>query len=324
MRQLIRRRQRLARQASNFPAWTALQQTLSAAISLEELVMKRAWCQAGRGFGCLLTICLINVAATRRTVAEEGILVSGTGETMVKPSQLELYLTAAGEAELGSDAVVKYHQAISRTLEAFEGLKVPNLKLESRGLGVSTSGMTPAAAARMGVEAGQVPAAQVMLSRNMRVVVAGIDKLPEDDVVKLVSKLIDTARDMGIHASAAESSAVMEELAAQQGPQPAVQFVAENVEKQRETAYRQAFEQARQRAQRLATIAGVKLGEVKSVEEARDGSGDETVQEAYLAAVYGAASVGRRGDSRVSSPKFSEIPVVVTLRVRFAIVPGAK
>ncbi len=265
-----------------------------------------------------------NVAAAERAVAEDGILVSGTGEALVKPNQLEIYLTAAGEAELGSDAVVKYQHAISRALEAFEGLKFPNLKLEPRGLGVSTSGVTPAAAARMGVEAGQAPGAQVVLSRSLRVVVGGIDKLSDEELIKLVSKLIDTARDMGIHASATETSAAMEELAAEQGPQPAVQFIAENVEKPREVAYRQAFERARQRAQQLATITGVKLGEVKSVEEIRDGAADETLQEAYLAGIYGSTGQNRRGDTRASSPKFSEIPVVVTLRVRFAIAPGAK
>ncbi len=63
--------------------------------------------------------------------------------------------------------------------------------------------------------------------------VGGIDKLSDDELIKLASKLLDTVRDMGIHASAAENSAAMEELAAQQGPQPAVQFVADNVEKPR-------------------------------------------------------------------------------------------
>ncbi len=99
-------------------------------------------------------------------MAEEGILVSGTGEALVKPNQLEIYLTASGEAELGADAVVKYQQAVSRTLEAFDGLKFQNLKLEPRGLGVATSGMTPAAAARLGMEPGQTPGGQVVLSRS--------------------------------------------------------------------------------------------------------------------------------------------------------------
>jgi uncharacterized protein YggE len=286
--------------------------------------MKRAPCRIDRRLVIVLVLSSLAAAVARPALAEDGILVSGTGEALVKPNQLEIYLTAAGEAELGSDAVVKYQQAINRALEAFEGLKFPNLKLEPRGLGVSTSGMTPAAAARIGMEPGQVPGAQVVMSRSLRVAVDGIDKLSDEELIKLVSKLIDTARDMGMHASAAETSAAMEELAAQQVPQPAVQFVAENVEKPREAAYRQAFERARQRAERLAAIAGVKLGEVKSVEEVRDGAADETVQEAYLAAVYGSTGQTRRGDVRVSSPKFSEIPVVVTLRVRFAIAPGAK
>jgi uncharacterized protein YggE len=286
--------------------------------------MKRARCRLGRCLGCLLVLWSLGSAFARPAPAEEGILVSGTGEALVKPNLLEVYLTAAGEAELGSDAVVKYQQAMTRTLEAFEGLKIADLKLEPRGLGVSTSGMSAGAAARAGLEPGQAPGAQVVLSRSLRVVVGGIDKLTDDQLIKLVSKLVDTARDMGIHVSAAETSPAMDELAAQQGPQPAVQFVADNVEKPREKAYRQAFERARERAQRLATITGVKLGEVKSVEEVRDSNGEESAQEAYLAGIYGTTSPSRPGDNRVSSSKFSEIPVAVTLRVRFAIAPGAK
>ncbi len=268
----------------------------------------------------LMAICL----AASSVRADEGIQVTGTGEALVKPNLFELYLTVSGEAELGADAVVKYQQALARTVEAFEGLKLDNLKLEPRGLAVSASGMSASAAARLGMEPGQATSPQVLLSRSLRVRVGGIDTLADDDLIKLVSKLIDTSRDMGIAVGAAENSAALEELTGQQGPQPVVQFVADNIEEPRERASRQAFERARARASRLAALSGVKLGEVKSVEEVHDASSVDDAQEAYLAAVYPAATSVRHADKSVSSTKLQPIPVAVTLKVRFAIAPGAK
>ncbi len=263
-------------------------------------------------------------AAAPSARADEGILVSGSGEALVKPNLLELYLTVSGEAELGADAVVKYQQAVTRTLEAFEGLKLQNLKLEPRGLAVSTTGVSPATAARMGMEPGQAPNPQVVLSRSMRLQVGGIDGYSDEELIKLVSKLIDTSRDMGIVVGATENAAAMEEFSGQQNSQPVVQFVADNVQKPREQACRQAFERAKERAQRLAALSGVKLGEVKSIEELHDSAAADDAQEVYLAAVYPGVGQVRRGDKAVASTRFQEIPVAVTLKVRFAIAPGAK
>ena len=47
----------------------------------------------------------------------------------------------------------------------------------------------------------------------------------------------------------------------------AATFVVDNVGELRQEAYRAAFDQARQRAARLAVLAGAELGEVLSVQE---------------------------------------------------------
>jgi uncharacterized protein YggE len=108
------------------------------------------------------------------------------------------------------------------------------------------------------------------------------------------------------------------------GGSSAVTFVLDSAEKLREQAYQKAFDHAKSRAERLARIAGVELGPVQSVTETiSDGGDEQSVQERIVMAVYGGGGASNE-DQRVTSDKFEEIPVQVTLQVRFALQPKAK
>src|SRR5205085_168527 len=65
-----------------------------------------------------------------RAADDEGIRVSGVGQVLAKPNRLEIDVVAAGAAELTGDALVKYRESLKRTIDAFDQLKLKNLKVE--------------------------------------------------------------------------------------------------------------------------------------------------------------------------------------------------
>ncbi|MDP1561694.1 MAG: SIMPL domain-containing protein [Pirellulaceae bacterium] len=89
------------------------------------------------------------------------------------------------------------------------------------------------------------------------------------------------------------------------------------------TASQAAFENARAKAAALAEISGGKLGSAISLSVDSNDAGAEDVQsgvqELIVARFSGISSSARSG---VSQTSLDRIPVKVTLRVRFAFVPG--
>jgi uncharacterized protein YggE len=263
---------------------------------------------------------------------DPGITVSATGEAKARPTQVELTLTAAGSAELAGDAIVKYRDALRRMTEAFDALKMQNLQVTEQGLSYSEANSAGQAAAMAVFGGGTAPAAkpQVQISRGLHLLLKQIDKLPEQELMESIAKILDTAKDSGAAQGSpanARMAMVMASMGVNQSGGTSVTFVVEDGDAVRERAYQDAFAQARSRAERLATLAGVKLGPVLSVEEASAAPAKEddqdNMQMRMLATIYG-MSAGARPDTestRITSDKYEDIPVRVALRVRFAIQP---
>jgi len=256
--------------------------------------------------------------------AEQGISVSGTGEVLAKPSHVEIDVSAAAAAELTADAIQKYRDSLRRTTEAFGKLDMKGLKIEQRELSFANS--TPgggAAGMVAGLVGGGAPAAkpQVDISRSLRLVLEGIDQMEEAALMETIGTLLDTARDAGatIGQSSSSSALLAQMMGRQAGSTSMVTFVVDNAAQQHEKAYQQAFAEAKSRATRLAKLAGAKLGSVISIEEAADASKDDaSVQEQLITTIYGIGSKPK-GGIRLTSDKLGDIPVRVTLRVRFSL-----
>ena len=95
-----------------------------------------------------------------------------------------------------------------------------------------------------------------------------------------------------------------------------VLFTVEDPEAVREQAYQAAVENAKKKAQRLATLAGVKLGAVTSMTEGPAKGEDSSAN--VVRAIYGA--VGASTDqTAVNTTILSESPVKMIVTVQFAI-----
>ncbi|HZZ28825.1 MAG TPA: SIMPL domain-containing protein [Pirellulales bacterium] len=273
---------------------------------------------------CILLAGLLLFGLCKVAAADDpGISVSAVGESSIKPNRLEIEIKAAASAELTGDAVVKYRDALRRAKEAFEKLKIEKLELVDRGMNVANNaaggnnnminlgGGNPQATAKP----------EVNISKSLRLSVSGIDKLSEEDLVSLVAKLLDTAKDAGVSVGDTTSNSLLSRINGMSTPVAMVTFVADDPAGARQTASEKAFAQAKQKAQKLAEMAGAQLGPVISMEEGMEGSNKtESLQSRMIEMIYGGGG-GAPDDPRLTSTLLVDMPVRVNLRVRFALEP---
>jgi uncharacterized protein len=259
----------------------------------------------------------------------DGITVSGTGQTMVKPNKLEIEVRAAASAELSADALVKYREAVHRAKDTIAKLKIDGLQIVEQGLNIANNGINNPNMANgnnfmPGVQPnGGTPGIkqEMVIAKSMRLTVTGIEKLPEDQLVATVAKVLDGVRDAGLTTGVDPNNPN-----AQAEGQPAnavVMFVADNLGAARDQATEAAFQNAKEKAQRIAKLAGGKLGAASAVEETAvfATNNEEAAALGMLSAIYSGGSVGA-DETALKSVLLVELPVRVSLRVRFALQPG--
>ncbi len=271
-----------------------------------------------------LVLCSIVIGGVARA-EDAGITVAATGESTVKPNRLEIEIKSGASAELTGDAVVKYRDGLRRAKEAFDKLKIDNLQVEDRGMNVANT----AAGGNNGVinlGGGAPPAAkpEVNISKSLRLVVTGVDKLSEEQLINLVAKLLDTAKDAGVAAGGGDSnSSLVMRMNGMAGPTTMVKFIADDPAPARKKAAQEAFKQGREKAQQMAEMAGATLGPVVSLEETGGGGEKGTsLQERMIEMIYGGGGNSGPDDTRLTSNLLVDMPVRVNLRIRFGLQPG--
>ena len=237
-------------------------------------------------------------------------------------------VSANGSAELASDAIVKYQDSVRRTTEAFNELKMKNLKLVPGGLSYKESAGGAANVGMAAITGRGAPAGKpkVEVSQVFRLSLRGIDQLSEQELMETIAKILDTAKDSGAAQNASPKSGMAQIMIASMGGsgagQSPVTFIYEDGNEVRQKAYEKAFADAQANASRLAGVAHVKLGPVLNIEELATSAGDKSTnaQMTMIKTMYGLDSEGKDEDSTgISDDEFGEIPVRVNLRVRFGI-----
>jgi uncharacterized protein len=271
----------------------------------------------------LISFCgsmLLLAGPTIQAAEEPGITVLGTGEVLAKPDCLEIDVQASAAAELTGDAVLKYDDTLRRIRAAFTKLDMTDLNVVERELSITSGADAAGGIAAMAGQNKAAAKANVHLARCLRLVVRRIDKMPEADVIGVIGKLLDAAKDAGATVGKeGGSAAILQMMGRSGGSSPVVRFIVERPEDKREQAYRKAFDEAAARAARLAKLAHARLGRAISIEEVAAAANKEMgAQERMIAAIYGIETAAA-DDSRLSSDKLVDIPVRITLRVRFSL-----
>lgn len=251
----------------------------------------------------------------------DGITVFGASEMIAKPDLVEISMRATANAELTADAIVKYRDAKRRILEGFDKLKLEKLKIEE--IGVSLTNHTAAEAMQMAmrgmVDTNAAAKSKVEIASSLQLRVSGIKDQSIEQVMETVGKLLDAAKDSGAEIGPSAADINMAWRYGQQANSALVRFVVLDLNELREKAYETAVADARARAERLAKLNGIRVGEVLSVQEVQV-SGDEG---GYTTTPWGqiVASHGKLNEPKITSDTFAEIPFRVKLMVRFGIAP---
>lgn len=244
-----------------------------------------------------------------------GISVSGTGEVRARPNSVELKLRASGTAELTADAIVKYKDSKERLLAAFEELKLPDMKVVEGDVSIVRG---DAAALMNYAMRGQTPAGKqtVEIASSLWFMLGGIGEMEPPELMELLGRILDVARDAGaaVGPTAAEVNYAYRYGRPLQGS--LVDFVITDFASHREEAYEKAIADARQRAERLASLTGVTLGPVMAVQEVLV-TGDPEMPQRQT---YGMAAQEKQPlGPRIVSETFGDVAIFVKLNVRFAI-----
>jgi uncharacterized protein YggE len=264
---------------------------------------------------------LLIIAAPLRAAdnGKEGITVIGNGEAKSRPTQVEITGLVAGEAELAADAIVKYRDAKKHAVDALTNLKLPSLAIESQGFTVNQAidqnmqmqmmrGMNPGANAK----------AKVQVAEQLKLVLKDLDKIENEKLMDTLLKVLDTAKDNGLVVGPGlPQNYYQMQMAMQQGrAQSMITFRLPDPKDLRDAAYKDAMDNAKNRAQRLADLSGVKLGKIVSIREGVVG-GSPNVNISYDP--YGNQMRSPSEGTDLTSQMFTEIPIKVALTVQFEI-----
>jgi uncharacterized protein YggE len=252
-----------------------------------------------------------------------GIVVEGHGEVKTVPDVVEINLKLAAKGELTDDAVVKHRDSKKRAIDTFKALKLENLELEEKELGLKAGGNAQEMMQMMW--GGMPPAAnkrtQVEVGSTLRARLTGVDKLPIEELMSSVGKLLDAAQDSGASLGMSDTEAMMMRWNWGWAPNSSlVKFVVTNVKEMREKAYELAVADARKRAERLARLSGVKLGSVLAIDELMHESGNRNFYNPWMMDQKEGKD-DDHGKEEIVAETMSGGKLKVGLRVRFAIIP---
>ncbi|HEX3358832.1 MAG TPA: SIMPL domain-containing protein [Tepidisphaeraceae bacterium] len=276
--------------------------------SQENKIAPNIWRAMGMMSVMLASMWLVLPAA--RAQDNSGITVSGSGKASGKPTVIEIPCIVSGDAELTADALVKYRDARKHAVDAIDGLKIPGLSVESKGYSIKDYVDQAAQQQAMMRGQGVVSSKQkISVVEQMKIVIKDADKMDQSTVMDTMLKVLDTVRDAGLTLG---DGTVRNVNYYPPPPMPGlINFKIADPSALREQAYKQAMDDARTRAQKLADLAGVKLGRILSVHDGGQKAVGQNPNE-------NEPPQAREPDELVSST-FSEIPLLVKLTVQFEI-----
>ena len=270
-------------------------------------------------FFVLLWTSLVGLAGTTAEAAQSpGITVSATGKVEAMPDIIELTATVVGNAELAGEAVQKYRSNKRRVVQSLNGLKIKGFTVVGSGLSINSGSVANPLAALQAGRANQPKVAdKVAVQERLTLSLSGINTMDADKLLESVIRIIDVIKDAGLVTGPGPKSMI--EMQFSRGkPATLATFKLSDTDSLRQKAYAAAMQQARAKAERLAGLAGIQLGDIVSIRETVPVSkGDNSGGVSPYLAMLGMASSKQ---PEYTSTEFQSIPVTVSLSVQFDIV----
>ena len=260
----------------------------------------------------IAALCMLTCYSCFAQAENSGITVIGSGTAKGKPTEVEIAATVSGEAELTNDAMVKFRDAKKRALAAVEAMKIKDLQIEPNGLSVGQA-MDPNMQQQMmrGGGMAAVGKPKIQISENLKITLKNVDKLEPGALMDTLMKIIDNGRDAGLGIGPQINQQNYYQYQ-QQAAVPMLNFKIVEPRSLRDEAYKQAIDDAKSKAQKLADLAGVKLGKIINIH-------DQAVQPQNVYNPYYGYQQVQSDPSELSNQLLADIPMKVSLTVKFEI-----
>ena len=251
-----------------------------------------------------------------------GISVKATGVVKLRADVLELEGRVSGNAELAGDAITKYRSNRVRSVEAIEALQIPGLKVKGGRIEITSALDQAAQQAMMRGMAAQASANRPLnVAEPLSIRVDGIDKLTDEQIIETLVKILDAGKDAGITLGAKEGQPAYNPYTGQfnNNGQALARFRLSDVEGARQKAFEDAMKNATRQGERLAKLANVTLGKVRSINESAAATTTQPQQfNPYMA--YMTQDANKEAELFTSS-SLQEITVSAVIDVEFEVAP---
>ncbi len=269
----------------------------------------------------LLVVGLTMLISTSSGFAQtkSGISVKATGVVKLRADVLEFEGQVSGNAELAGDAITKYRSNRQRAVEAIEALQIPQLKVNSGRIEI-TSGVDAAAQQAMmrGMAATASASRPLNVAEPLSIRIDGIDKLTNDQILETLVKILDAGKDAGITLGAKEGAPAYNPYTGGYNTSGTAlaRFRLSDVEGARQKAFEDAMQNASRQGERLAKLAGLKLGKVRSINETSAASNVSQQFNPYVGLITSSAD---KEAELFTSPSLQEITVSAAIDVEFEV-----
>ena len=266
-------------------------------------------------------LALLIANSTSWAQGRSGISVKATGTVKLRADVLELEGQVSGNAELAGDAITKYRSNRQRAVEAIEALQVPALKVNSGRIDI-TSAMD--AAAQQAMQRGMAATASanrpLNVSEPLSIRIDGIDKLTNEEIMETLVKILDAGKDAGITLGAKAGQPAYNPYTGGYNTSGSAlaRFRLSDVEGSRQKAFEDAMKNATRQGERLAKLAGLKLGKVRSINESAASTQQTQQFNPYLA--YMTQDSDKEAELFTSS-SLQDITVSAVIDVEFEVAP---
>jgi uncharacterized protein YggE len=252
--------------------------------------------------------------------AQQGITVTAVGEAHAVPDVLVIAGTLSESAESAEDSVVAFRDSRRRAIKAIELLGLPGLRLSPGALRVTRGGLAGGGMgiAVAGVGGGEeVMPGSTVISQSVVIEVPGIDAMEQEAVIDLILAITSAAGDAGIAiGEVSQEDMMMAQFGQGMPASDLAGFKVSDPQAAAQQSAEDAMAQARAKAQRLADLAGVRLGRVTAIVETPVAAEVDTGN-SYMQLIWGLA--GEDNADPDTHPALEPVPVRTQLTVTYAI-----
>jgi uncharacterized protein YggE len=247
----------------------------------------------------------------------ETITVTGAGASSAWPNYAVLKGKISAKADSAAEAL-KSFRTLRDEVEKLAKDDSKRLTLRLLGEQIIQGGAEDVASLAMAASTGAVPdGGQATIAEEVELRIDFAGDMERAQAAESLAAVFDAAGELGVEFGPAGNALTMMMMARMAQPSLA-EFRLTDAAAVEDEAYAAAIADARRKAEKLAVLAGGKLGRVVSVEEI-DAAVIENPYEALIVGMQGGRSDEQDG---ASSPANGRIQIKKQLRVSFALAAG--